>query len=53
MRIPWSGRGASRFGRGSPLAGRRKWQLLLMPAMGVAVICQLSLTGTAGAATAA
>ncbi len=53
MRIPWSGRGSStRFGRGSP-AGRRKWQLLLIPAMGVAVICQLSLTGTAGAATAA
>src|SRR5712664_5000627 len=53
MRIPWSGRGSStRFERGSPLAGRRKWQLLLMPALGVVVICQLSLTGTAGAATA-
>ena len=53
MRIPWSERGSSRLGRGSPPAGRRKWQLLLIPAMGVAVICQLSLTGTAGAATAA
>ena len=53
MRIPWSERGSSRIGRGSPPAGRRKWQLLLIPAMGVAVICQLSLTGTAGAATAA
>ena len=54
MRIPWSGRGSStKPGRGSPPAGRRKWQLLLMPAMGVAVVCQLSLTGTAGAATAA
>ncbi len=53
MRIPWSGRESStRFGRGSP-AGRRRWRLLLVPAMGVAVICQLSLTGTAGAATAA
>ncbi len=54
MRIPWSGRGSStKLGRGSPPAGRRKWQLLLIPAIGVAVICQLSLTGTAGAATAA
>jgi hypothetical protein len=46
MRIPWSG-------RGSPPARGRKWRLLLVPAMGIAVICQLSLTGTAGAATAA
>ena len=46
MRIPWSG-------RGSPPAAGRKWRLLLVPAMGIAVICQLSLTGTAGAATAA
>ena len=54
MRIPWAGRGSStRFGRGSPLAGGRKWRLLLVPAMGVAVICQLSFTGSAGAATAA
>jgi len=54
MRIPWPGRGSTtRFGRGAPPAGRRKWRLLLVPAMGIAVICQLSLTGTAGAATAA
>ena len=45
MRIPWSG-------RGSPPTAGRKWRLLLVPAMGIAVICQLSLTGTAGAATA-
>jgi hypothetical protein len=45
MRIP-------RSKRGSP-PGRRKWQLLAVPAIGVAVICQLSLTGTAGAAAAA
>ncbi|MGH3194608.1 MAG: hypothetical protein ACRDNT_01475 [Streptosporangiaceae bacterium] len=46
MRIPWSG-------RGSPPTRGPKWRLLLVPAMGIAVICQLSLTGTAGAATAA
>ncbi len=45
MRIPWAG-------RGSPPAGRRKWRLLLVPAMGLAVICQLSVTGSV-AATAA
>ena len=53
MRIPWAGRGSStRFGRGSPPAGGRKWRLLLVPAMGLAVICQLSVTGSV-AATAA
>jgi hypothetical protein len=31
----------------------RRWRLLLVPAMGIAVICQLSLTGSAGASTAA
>jgi hypothetical protein len=38
--------------RGSPGRGRR-WRLLLAPAIGVAVICQLSLAGTvaSGAAT--
>ena len=52
MRIPWAGRGSStRFGRGSPLAGRRKWRLLLVPVMGMAVVCNLSLTGSATAAT--
>jgi hypothetical protein len=54
MRIPRSGRESSaRLGRGSPPASRRRWRLLLVPAMGLAVVCQLSLTGTAGAATAA
>ena len=53
MRIPWAGRGSStRFGRGSPPAGGRKWRLLLVPAMGLAVVCQLSVTGSV-AATAA
>ncbi len=52
MRIPWAGRGSStRFGRGSPPRGGRKWRLLLVPAMGLAVICQLSVTGSATAAT--
>ncbi len=54
MRIPWSGRESStRFGRGSPPARGRRWRLLLVPAMGLAVICQLSVTGSAGAATTA
>ena len=51
MRIPWGS--TTRSGRGSPPGAGRKWRLLLVPAMGVAVICQLSLTGTAGAATVA
>jgi hypothetical protein len=38
------------FRRGSPPTGGRKWRLLLVPAMGVAVICQLSLTGGAAVA---
>ena len=54
MRIPWSEWGSSkRSGRRSSPGGRRKWRLLLVPVMGIAVVCQLSLTGTAGAATAA
>jgi uncharacterized membrane protein len=54
MRIPWSGgQSSTRSGRGSPLGGKRKWRLLLVPAMGIAVVCQLTMTGTAGAATAA
>src|SRR5690348_8216576 len=53
MRNPWSGLRRSSSGRGSPPPGRRRWQALLIAAMGVAVICQLSLTGTAGAAAAA
>ena len=46
MRIPWSG-------RGSPATRGRKWRLLLVPAMGLAVVCQLSVAGSATAATAA
>ncbi len=54
MRIPWAGRGSStRFGRGSPPAGGRRWRLLLVPALGLAIVCQLSVTGSAVAATAA
>jgi hypothetical protein len=53
MRIPWSVRGAStRFMRGSPTVGWRKGRLLLIPMMGVAVVCQLGLVGTAAVATA-
>ena len=51
MRIPWSGRESStRSGRGSPPG---KLRLLLVPAIGIAVICQLSLTGSAAATTIA
>jgi len=54
MRIPWARRGSStRFGRGSPPRGGRKWRLLLVPALGLAVVSQLSVTGSAVAATAA
>src|SRR6266849_3664071 len=54
MRIPWSGRESStRFGRVSPPTRGRMWRLLLVPAMGVAVVGQLSVTGTAGAALTA
>lgn len=47
MRIPWSGRGQS--GSGSPPGVRRRWRLLLVPAVGIAFVCQLSLVGTAAA----
>ena len=47
MRISWSGKGQS--GRGSPKGGRRRWRLLLVPAVGIAFVCQLSLVGTAAA----
>ncbi len=54
MRTPWAGQGSSRrSGRGSPPAGGRRWRLLLVPALGLAVVCQLSVTGSAVAATAA
>ena len=52
MRSPWSGRGSTvKFGRGSPPTGWRRWRLLLVPLLGVAVVGQLSL-GTAVAAGA-
>ncbi len=51
MRIPWSGRGQS--GRGSPEGGRRRWRLLLVPVVGIAFVCQLSLVGTAAASVTA
>jgi hypothetical protein len=52
MRSPWSGRRLSaRFERGSPPTGWRRWRLLLVPLLGVAVVGQLSL-GTAVAAGA-
>src|ERR1700683_2807654 len=54
MRIPWSAPGSTtRYGRGSPPARRRKGRLLLVPVLGLAVVCQLSLAGSATAATAA
>src|SRR3984885_586330 len=40
MHISWSGKGQS---------GRRRWRLLLVPAVGIAFVCQLSLVGTAAA----
>jgi hypothetical protein len=53
MRMPWSARGSSpRPGWRTPRTSSRRWRLLLVPAIGVAVICQLSLTGSAGAAIA-
>jgi hypothetical protein len=54
MRNPWSARGSTRgAGRGaSPPTLWRKGRLLLIPAMGIAVICQLSVSGAASAAVA-
>ena len=37
----------TRFGQVAPLTGRRRWRLLLVPLLGVAVICQLGLAGNA------
>jgi hypothetical protein len=52
MRIRWSGSGhAAGARRGSP-AARRRWRLLLVPAVGIAAVCQLSFVGTAGASVA-
>ncbi len=54
MRTPWSSRrSAARLGRGSPPGAGRRWRLLLVPAIGAAVICQITMTGSAGAATLA
>jgi len=57
MRIPWERRNSTtRFERGAPLAGRRRWRLLLVPMLGVAVVCQIGLAGNvaiAGASTTA
>ena len=53
MRIPRTGRNSStRFGPGSPRTGRRRWRLLLVPMLGVAVVCQLGLAGNAAIAGA-
>jgi hypothetical protein len=53
MRIPWVGRSSStRFGPGGRLTGRRRWRLLLVPMLGVAVVCQLGLAGNAAIAGA-
>jgi hypothetical protein len=53
MRIRWSGSGHSAgSGRGSPRA-RRRWRLLLVPAVGIAAVCNLSLVGSATASVAA
>jgi hypothetical protein len=51
MRIRWSGLGHV-AGRGSPPA-RRRWRLLLVPAVGIAAVCNLSLVGTATASVTA
>src|SRR5579859_62510 len=52
MRNPWSGWRPPGSGRGSSPAGRRGWRLLVIPAMAAAVVCQLSLSGAAGASAA-
>jgi hypothetical protein len=56
MRKPWSGnRSSPKFSRRAQSAGSRRWRLLI-PLLGVAVICQLGMTGMtaiAGASTAA
>ena len=50
MRTPWSARKTSTgFGRGSPRTGWRRWRLLLVPAISIAVVAPLSLANSAGA----
>ncbi|HTX26275.1 MAG TPA: hypothetical protein VME19_04555 [Streptosporangiaceae bacterium] len=52
MRIPWPARGSTAtFGRRRSRTSSRRWRLLLVPAIGIAFVCQLSLTGSAGAST--
>jgi hypothetical protein len=41
------------FRRGSPPTLRRKWRLLVVPAVAAAAICQLTLTGTSAVAKTA
>ncbi len=54
MRIRSSARRSSATSGGpTRRASSRRWRLLLAPAIGIAAICQLSLTGPAGASTAA
>ncbi len=54
MRIPWAGPSpATRSGPGSPSRRRRRWRLLLIPMLGIAVVCQLGLAGNAAIAGAA
>src|ERR1700683_3730266 len=53
MRISREGRNSTtRFGRVASLTGRRRWRLLLVPMLGVAVVCQLGLAGNAAIAGA-
>jgi hypothetical protein len=53
MRIPWSGKRSSpRFGRRAQSTGWRRGRLLLIPVLGVAVVCQLGLTGMTAIASA-
>jgi hypothetical protein len=53
MRISWGRRNStSRFGQAVSLTGRRRWRLLLVPMLGVAVVCQLGLAGNAAIAGA-
>jgi len=51
MRTRWSARGSAVSRRGSP-ARKRRWRLLLAPAVGVAVICQLGLASAVAASAA-
>jgi hypothetical protein len=53
MRISREGRNSTTwFGRVASRTGRRRWRLLLVPMLGVAVVCQLGLAGNAAIAGA-